>query len=736
MLATRQIDPSPGRQPIAGPAWCAAKPASVRPGAALRRRVALGGVAAAAAMILALAAGAVPVASAASAAAAEADPPASPAATAAAAADPSDLPVDLAAIRERFEERHHVGVRNALSLDQVFAAIGDGDADGLSVDFRAVTTLTDGTTIDPARIYGSAWAGPYPFEADETEFDAKRFRTRSRVRSGATTLRVAQLLDEDNSEGWTRRGQLCVRFELRLELPGMDRDLGTYDTFVFFERTDEGFRALPSIVEGPFVGLLHSGDPTRIVVALRTSEPIVARVSLDDGRTFESPAAALRHEIALTGLEPAHDYRYRVQIGASTTASHGFRTAPEPGGGGAVRFAYTGDSRQGRGGGMLAFMGLNHRTLTQLLALAVVEDVDFALFGGDLVNGYTSSQLDFETQLRGWKQAVAGFWSSRPIYPCIGNHDTLLRVYRSREHGRVSLDRWPYATSSAEAVFAREFLNPSNGPLPSDPRRPAYEENVYALQYGQVLAIAFNNNYWAADHSLEYGGSPEGYILQDQLAWLEEELERAEHDPTVRYVILYAQEPVFPMGGHVGDAMWYDGDNTVRARTYRDGRVVPEALGLIEVRNQLVRLAGRYAKVAAVLGSDEHVYHRVLIDATVPVGDPARDDRDGNGRIDWPAESCSPLEDLAHPTWYLVSGGAGAPYYSEEPNPWATHWQHAGDTARFYRYSSQENVMIFHADRAGIGVRVLNPHGELIDEVENLMAVKKRSFLDRWLDRR
>jgi hypothetical protein len=126
-----------------------------------------------------------------------------------------------------------------------------------------------------------------------------------------------------------------------------------------------------------------------------------------------------------------------------------------------------------------------------------------------------------------------------------------------------------------------------------------------------------------------------------------------------------------------------------------------------------------------VLGSDEHAYHRILIDREVPVGDLATDDRNQNGRLDWPAERCSPLADLRHATWYVTSGGAGAPYYSEERTPWNTYGRTMKGGEVFFRYSSQENIVIFRTDSRRLGMRVLNPHGELIDEVADLMAVKR-----------
>jgi 3',5'-cyclic AMP phosphodiesterase CpdA len=118
-----------------------------------------------------------------------------------------------------------------------------------------------------------------------------------------------------------------------------------------------------------------------------------------------------------------------------------------------------------------------------------------------------------------------------------------------------------------------------------------------------------------------FGGSPEGYILPEQLDWIRRELKSGETDATVRYIVLLAQEPVFPAGGHSGDAMWYSGNNNVRAyKRDETGEVAPFADGIIDVRNKLWTMISNAKKVALVLGSDEHNYQRMLIDSKTPVG--------------------------------------------------------------------------------------------------------------------
>jgi hypothetical protein len=451
----------------------------------------------------------------------------------------SDLPIHSEHL-EAARESPFVGVRNQLDLEQLWGCIGAGN-DYLSVNLAGVTSLLDGSEVDPTRIYGRTFVGPYPFEAKETSYAYKRFRAPSEIRGGQGTIRVGSLLGPGrDSEDWTDRGQVVLRLELFLEGPGPDRPLGTYDMFVFWRKGPDGFVKLPSLVEGPFVSLTRSDEPEACVISFRTDEPIVGAVLLEDGREFAEAGPALKHEIAVGGLEPDSTYRYRVRVGSMTTQAHELKTAPLPGRG-ETTLVYIGDSREGVG-----------------------------------------------------------------------------------------------------------------------------------------------------------GGSPEGYILPDQLEWLKRELKSADRDETVRFVVLFAQEPLFPNGGHVRDTMWYHGNNNVRAWSLdaQSGKLEPMPKGMLEVRDELVRAVAASPKVAAVLGGDEHNSHRTLIGPEVPIGDIRKDDQNGNGRIEQQAgEPISPLGDLGRSTWYIVSGGGGAPYYGEEETPWNRYWksrrEEEGDDGYYFSSSGE-----------------------------------------------
>lgn len=336
---------------------------------------------------------------------------------------PADLPLDAKLLQQcqEVKELRPASMKAQVSRAQLWAAVQDGPK-GLTLDLSHVTRLLDGVLIDPARIYGKVYLGPYPFAAREAEFSYKRFAVSAPIVKGKAPLDISYLLrGKRNSEGWTECGVVVVRMELYLAQADQDRPLGVYDTFAAFRKTDDGFRRVPWIVEGPSVHCLTSNDPGRAVVRFLTDTEVEAQVLVEPGAKVFSSGRAQTHTVELTGLEAGKAYTYRVRIGEVTTKAHPFQAAP-PAGQGPVTFAYASDCREGGGGGMQGFMGVNHDAMERLAALAYHQGAQFLLFGGDLVNGYCIIPEELEAELHAWKQATAGFADQRPIFTCMGNH--------------------------------------------------------------------------------------------------------------------------------------------------------------------------------------------------------------------------------------------------------------------------------------------------------------------------
>jgi len=634
-----------------------------------------------------------------------------------------DLPIDERAVTQ-LEEVDYYSIRNIIALEDLLNAIANGSK-GLSLDLGNIRTLLDGTRINPSRIYGYTWIGPYPFEALETRFDYKRFRRRDTIERGSATIDVGYFLSQSrNSEDWENEGVIMLRLELRYKRFGIDRSLGTYDIPVAFRKTESGFLRLPWIIEGPLVNLIRSEMPHSAVITCITDQVTSPVLTINEIRKISSTPGK-EHIFEVNDLMPNTAYTYSIRVGDLATPTYTFQTAPEKGSI-PVRIAYCGDTREGQGSDLHQFMGVNAATLESHVARAYSLGCELFIMGGDLINGYTTSASDFLMQLYAWKQTMSGFWHERPVYPIMGNHEALVKAFDVGEKRPMQIDRWPYDTQSAEAAFADAFVNPTNGPEPSDIRRPRYDENVFSFTYGAVRIIGLNNNYWVSSEPLRYGGCPEGYLMDDQLSWIQSELTIAENDPLIRYIMIYAQEPVFPCGGHITDAMWYSGDNSVRAAVFSEGMLIPEPKGIIDIRNEFIRMVHSSHKVVVVLCSDEHAYYRVLIDNRVPIGDPDLDDADSDSIINWQKnETASPLHDLAFPVWYITCGGGGAPYYAEQPAPWNQYWLEKPDAENFYRYSSQENFVVFDADSTGVEMTVYNVFGEVLDHIPDLMEVKE-----------
>ncbi len=589
----------------------------------------------------------------------------------------------------------------------------------LRADEKGDAFLVD---LHDTTLYGRLHAGPAFFDADHADYLEPRYRQSVAIEKGRGVLPVRAYFDPKqtwNANGWTDAGVLGYRLDLVQSKGSTPVNAGYFDSRVWIRLTPKGIRPILSIVEGPTVGLIVSDHPDWIVIAGETDRPAYASVEIEGIGRYRGGPAALRHEIKVNGLKASQSYRYRFFVWSesdtATTPWIGFHTAP-PKGDYPICFSYAGDARAAAGGGEFSYVGVNRRVLGTLASVAYRRGAAFMLFGGDVMSGHTNSPDGYRFQSKGFKQAIAPFVHSRPVYSAMGNHESLLHIYDDGSRYGIGMDRWPYDSVSSEAVFAQEFIHPVNAPTPL-PGMPPYRENVYSFHFGPVKFIVYNSNYWwtAESRIPDYGGSPEGYLLPDQLLWIERELESGEVDDDVKYIVVLGHEPAFPGGGHIGDGMWYNGDNRVRAfRVDERGLPVPYAQGVLEVRNRLWEKLALNPKVAVVFASDEHNYHRMLITDTTRVGI-LRDDLDGNGKLDDGVLSPNPA--LKLPTWFVISGGAGAPYYAQQRAPWS------GSVLYF---TPLAHAVMIQTSAGKLSLQVLSEHGQVLDEVEDLMSVKRR----------
>lgn len=289
----------------------------------------------------------------------------------------------------------------------------------------------------------------------------------------------------------------------------------------------------------------------------------------------------------------------------------------------------------------------------------------------------------------------------------MGNHEALVRSF-AKEGGPASIqvDRFPYETESAEAVFSANFVNPRNGPDSEDGASydpngkrvdfPSYEENVFSYSYDNVAVIVLNSDYWYAPSTSAIpvtGGGLHGYIMDQQLAWLESKLTELEADANIDHVFITQHTPCFPNGGHVGDDMWYRGNN--QYRPYVNGKAL--AKGIIERRDQILDLlVNKSQKVIAVMTGDEHNYARTEVGPETPI---YTDIYPQDKRIR-----------LSRTIYQINNGAAGAPYYSQELTPWSD---------KVSGFTTQNALVLFHVDGKKIEMIVRNP--DTLEEVDRFM---------------
>ena len=421
----------------------------------------------------------------------------------------------------------------------------------------------------------------------------------------------------------------------RLEMTDPSRNAGQLidRTFRFVKEGDR-FRKGLHIVEGPFVAMTTKDKAT---LWWKTDQPSQGAVN-SQNKTTPSSDQAMLHTVTLEGLQPGQLYDYQVTASVTgdrvTSRSYSFRT--EPANGNNFSFAFTCDGRTGAlGGGETAVEGINLKSAALLAAGIHAKKPAFMIFTGDLISGYTTSEADFRAQLHAWKQAYAPLWHYLPIYPGVGNHESLLNAYADPSK-RVQLDK--SGDQAMEAVFASEFVNPENGPEPEAAGLPPYKEAVYSFDYGNAHFCQLSSDYWYSSDPEQYGGNRSGRVMDGQLRWFAADLQAA-RDRGIQHLFVFIHQPAFPNGGHVQDSLWNGGaplDTAIRDRFW-----------------QIASEAG----VVAVFSGHEHNYSRTLIDAKIPVH------KDGTANATFKT-----------PVWQILQGAAGAPFYMQDKTvPWVAN---------------------------------------------------------------
>ncbi|HKB91601.1 MAG TPA: hypothetical protein VKC60_13870, partial [Opitutaceae bacterium] len=165
------------------------------------------------------------------------------------------------------------------------------------------------------------------------------------------------------------------------------------------------------------------------------------------------------------GLRAATHYAYAISYG-DRIDRHRFETAPEEGSRKPFTFAFASANRATTGGGERDFGGTNYSSTRAVMAAAMLHDAVFMQASGDITTGENAIEGAHLLEYANWKRALEPFWSKIPVYVGFGDHEDQFVTFSPSPVTKKSpkLDRFPYATDSGEAVFAKAFVHPANGP--------------------------------------------------------------------------------------------------------------------------------------------------------------------------------------------------------------------------------------------------------------------------------
>lgn len=561
-----------------------------------------------------------------------------------------------------------------------------GSANGLIFDFKTES------------LNGTVFYGFIPYE--ETKYPQPVFfKKTADIIYGKADVNLMKMRGKYDMIDWEKKGKGMLGYRVV-------RDNGDmlYDGRIGFRyAAEKGFSIDTTIIEGPFLNCLtHNG----IIISYTTNFPV--KTSITVGSTVYSEDSAVRyHEIKINKLFPSTNYFYTVNYG-DNSERYTFKTAPVPGNKKEFTFAYASDSRAGMGGGERSFYGPNYYIMRKILALVSNEGAAFCQFTGDLINGYSTSVTDLDIQYANWKRSIEIFAHHIPVYTTMGNHEALMYIFNdpdTEEDWDYEVDRFPFETQSAEYAYAKNFVNPMNGPESEDGTEydpnpdkidfPSYKESVYYYTYGNMAMVVLNSNYLYAPTMANKpgaGGNLHAYIMDKQYQWLVETIKKLEENKTIDHIFVTIHTPAFPNGGHVDDDMWYNGDNKFR------GNIAGKKFkkGIIERRDDILDLLiNQSDKTVALLTGDEHNYCRLEVTNETNI---------------YPENWDKDKITISRPFYQINNGAAGAPYYAMEQTPWSSSVK---------KFSTQNAVVFVRIKNKKVYVKVINPDTyELLEEVQ------------------
>ncbi len=523
------------------------------------------------------------------------------------------------------------------------------------------------------------------------------FRKNAKIIEGKAEVDISVLKGKYDIAGWEESGKARVGYRIT----------DNYGKIIYNGIIDikgKGpFNVDMSVIAGPYINNLTENQ---VVIWFETNKQCSAYVEVNGQKYTESELnsnGGKYHEITIDNLKSDTKYNYTVHYGKNQL-SYYFTTTPTQGSRNPFTFAYTSDSRAGSGGGERDVYGVNAYIMKKMAVLAAHNEASFFQFTGDMINGYSSSIGKTNLEYANWKSAVEPMWHYFPFNVGHGNHEVLVNVFDDGSSYGISVDKFPFDTESAEKIFSDGFVNPKNGPKSEDgayydPDKtkldfPEYGETVFYYIYDNVAMVVLNSNYWYAPSTVmipEIGGNPHGYIMDNQLKWLDETISELNNNSSIDHIFVTIHTPAFPNGGHANNDMWYYGNNNIRPTVAG----TPVKKGIIERRDEFLDIMiNKSDKVIALLCGDEHNYSRMKLTKKTPI---------------YPEGYKGKKLKVNRPFWQITNGSAGAPYYGQEQLPW---------TESVEKFSTQYALMLFDIHGEKVSLRVINP--DTLEEIETV----------------
>ena len=524
-------------------------------------------------------------------------------------------------------------------------------------------------------------------------------KRRAKIKEGKAAINILELNGKYDIGGWEETGTSKLGYRI---INAFGRII--YDGQINIEGQGP-FNVGLSIIEGPFVNKVSDRGAT---ISFKTNRPCSPVISVNNREyraksLMMNPMGDIYHEINIHHLVADSTYEYTVSYGNYSESYH-FKTALKPGSRQTFVFAFTSDSRAGQGGGERDIYGTNAYIMKKMAVLAFKNNASFFQFTGDMINGYSHNIDETNLQFVNWKRNVQPFWHYMPFNVGFGNHEAVVTIFKDDSKYGVQVDKFPFQTNSAERIFANHFVNPKNGPESEDGATydpdlssqnfPSYIENVFYYIYGNVAMIVLNSNYWytpSLSKIPEIGGNPHGYIMDNQLSWLEQTIDLFEDDSNIDNIFITIHTPPFPNGGHSGDDMWYGGNNRIRPTVAG----IPVKKGIIERRDEFLNIIiNKSSKVVAILCGDEHNYSRLKITKKTSI---------------YPDNYSGKRIKISRSVWQITNGSAGAPYYGQEDLPWSNYVE---------MFSTQYALNLFYINGNSVIMKVINP--DTLEEIETV----------------